>query len=55
MARKYQNCSIIVPSMRMDGTNVLLRKPFNLYRLPMITTATMSIFNLQKRIASEQS
>jgi 2-phospho-L-lactate guanylyltransferase len=31
MARKYQNCSIIVPSMRMDGTNLLLRKPFNLY------------------------
>jgi 2-phospho-L-lactate guanylyltransferase len=31
MAKKYQNCSIIVPSMRMDGTNILLRKPFNLY------------------------
>jgi 2-phospho-L-lactate guanylyltransferase len=32
MASKYQNCSIIVPSMRMDGTNILLRKPFNLYQ-----------------------
>jgi 2-phospho-L-lactate guanylyltransferase len=32
MASKYQNCSIIVPSMRMDGTNILLRKPFNSYQ-----------------------
>jgi 2-phospho-L-lactate/phosphoenolpyruvate guanylyltransferase len=30
-ARKHQKCSIIVPSMRMDGTNLLLRHPFNLF------------------------
>jgi 2-phospho-L-lactate/phosphoenolpyruvate guanylyltransferase len=30
-ARKYQRCSIIVPSIRMDGTNLLLRKPFDIY------------------------
>ena len=31
MSRKFHKCSIIVPSMRMDGTNVLIRRPFNLY------------------------
>lgn len=31
MSRKFQRCSIIVPSMRMDGTNLLIRRPFNLY------------------------
>jgi 2-phospho-L-lactate/phosphoenolpyruvate guanylyltransferase len=31
-ARKHQKCSIIVPSMRMDGTNLLLRQPFNLFK-----------------------
>ena len=28
---KYQKCAIIVPSMRMDGTNLLFRRPFNLF------------------------
>lgn len=28
---KYQKCAIIVPSMRMDGTNILIRRPFNLF------------------------
>lgn len=32
MARKKQRCAIIVPSIRMDGTNLLLRRPFNLFR-----------------------
>jgi 2-phospho-L-lactate guanylyltransferase len=32
MARKHQRCAIIVPSMRMDGTNLLLRRPFNLFK-----------------------
>ena len=31
VARKHQRCSIIVPSMRMDGTNILLRQPFNMF------------------------
>lgn len=31
MSRKFDKCSIIVPSMRMDGTNLLIRRPFNLY------------------------
>jgi 2-phospho-L-lactate guanylyltransferase len=31
MSRKFRKCSIIVPSMRMDGTNLLIRQPFNLY------------------------
>ena len=31
MSRKFHKCSIIVPSMRMDGTNLLIRQPFNLY------------------------
>jgi 2-phospho-L-lactate guanylyltransferase len=32
VARKNQRCAIIVPSMRMDGTNLLLRRPFNLFK-----------------------
>lgn len=28
---KFNRCSIIVPSVRMDGTNLLLRRPSNLY------------------------
>ncbi|HEY9399631.1 MAG TPA: 2-phospho-L-lactate guanylyltransferase [Nitrososphaeraceae archaeon] len=32
VARKHQRCAIIVPSMRMDGTNLLLRRPFNLFK-----------------------
>lgn len=28
---KLNRCSIIVPSVRMDGTNLLIRRPFNLY------------------------
>jgi len=31
MSRKFHKCSIIVPSMRLDGTNILIRRPFNLY------------------------
>ena len=31
VARKHQRCSIIVPSIRMDGTNILFRRPFNLF------------------------
>jgi 2-phospho-L-lactate guanylyltransferase len=31
MSRKFYKCSIIVPSMRMDGTNLLIRRPFTLY------------------------
>jgi 2-phospho-L-lactate guanylyltransferase len=31
IASKAKKCSIIVPSTRMDGTNLLIRKPFNLY------------------------
>ena len=31
VASKYQKCAIIVPSMRMDGTNILFRRPFNLF------------------------
>jgi len=31
IASKHNKCSIIVPSARMDGTNLLIRKPFNLY------------------------
>ncbi len=31
MSRKFHKCSIIVPSMRMDGTNILIRRPFNMY------------------------
>ena len=31
MSRKFHKCSIIVPSMRMDGTNLLIRRPFNLF------------------------
>jgi 2-phospho-L-lactate guanylyltransferase len=31
IASKLNKCSIIVPSARMDGTNLLIRKPFNLY------------------------
>lgn len=31
VARKHQRCSIIVPSMRIDGTNILLRQPFNMF------------------------
>lgn len=31
IAGKLNRCSIIVPSARMDGTNLLIRKPFNLY------------------------
>lgn len=31
IASKPKKCSIIVPSARMDGTNLLIRKPFNLY------------------------
>ncbi|HEY7227908.1 MAG TPA: hypothetical protein VH481_07265 [Nitrososphaeraceae archaeon] len=31
VASKYQKCAIIVPSMRMDGTNLLFRHPFNLF------------------------
>lgn len=31
IASKLDKCSIIVPSERMDGTNLLIRKPFNLY------------------------
>jgi len=31
VARKYQRCSIIVPSMRIDGTNILLRQPLNMF------------------------
>ena len=31
MYRKFHKCYIIVPSMRMDGTNLLIRRPFNLY------------------------
>jgi 2-phospho-L-lactate guanylyltransferase len=32
VARKKQRCAIIVPSMRIDGTNLLLRRPFNLFK-----------------------
>jgi 2-phospho-L-lactate guanylyltransferase len=31
VARKYKRCSIIVPSMRIDGTNILLRQPLNMF------------------------
>jgi 2-phospho-L-lactate/phosphoenolpyruvate guanylyltransferase len=31
VARKHQRCSIIVPSMRIDGTNILIRQPFNMF------------------------
>jgi 2-phospho-L-lactate guanylyltransferase len=31
IASKHNKCSIIVPSARMDGTNLLIRRPFNLY------------------------
>ena len=31
IASKLNKCSIIVPSVRMDGTNLLIRKPFSLY------------------------
>ena len=31
IASKHNNCSIIVPSTRMDGTNLLIRRPFDLY------------------------
>jgi 2-phospho-L-lactate/phosphoenolpyruvate guanylyltransferase len=31
MSRKFHKCSIIVPSLRLDGTNILIRRPFNLY------------------------
>jgi 2-phospho-L-lactate guanylyltransferase len=31
VARRHQRCSIIVPSMRIDGTNILLRQPFNIF------------------------
>jgi 2-phospho-L-lactate/phosphoenolpyruvate guanylyltransferase len=31
VARRHQRCSIIVPSMRIDGTNILLRQPFNMF------------------------
>ena len=31
IASKLSKCSIIVPSARMDGTNLLIRRPFNLY------------------------
>jgi 2-phospho-L-lactate guanylyltransferase len=31
VARKHQRCSIIVPSMRLDGTNILLRQPLNMF------------------------
>src|SRR5687767_5372749 len=31
IASKLNRCSIIVPSVRMDGTNLLIRRPFNLY------------------------
>ena len=31
MSSKLSKCSIIVPSTRMDGTNLLIRRPFNLY------------------------
>ena len=31
MVRKHQRCSITVPSVRMDGTNILFRQPFNLF------------------------
>jgi 2-phospho-L-lactate guanylyltransferase len=31
VARKYQRCSIIVPSTRIDGTNILLRQPLNMF------------------------
>ena len=31
LVRKHRRCSIIVPSGRMDGTNLLLRRPFDLY------------------------
>jgi 2-phospho-L-lactate/phosphoenolpyruvate guanylyltransferase len=31
VARKHQRCSIIVPSMRIDGTNILLRQPLNMF------------------------
>lgn len=31
MSRKFHKCSIIVPSMRLDGTNILIRRPFNLF------------------------
>lgn len=32
IASKLHKCSIIVPSMRMDGTNLLIRRPFDLYK-----------------------
>jgi 2-phospho-L-lactate/phosphoenolpyruvate guanylyltransferase len=32
IASKLNNCSIIVPSARMDGTNLLIRRPFDLYK-----------------------
>ena len=31
VARKHHRCSIIVPSMRIDGTNILLRQPLNIF------------------------
>src|SRR5919109_2679640 len=31
IASKLNKCSIIVPSVRLDGTNLLIRKPFSLY------------------------
>lgn len=32
IASKLNKCSIIVPSTRMDGTNLLIRRPFDLYK-----------------------
>lgn len=32
VASKLNKCSIIVPSTRMDGTNLLIRRPFDLFK-----------------------
>lgn len=31
IASKFNKCSIIVPSIKRDGTNLLIRKPYDLY------------------------
>jgi 2-phospho-L-lactate guanylyltransferase len=53
MARKHQRCAIIVPSMRMDGTNLLLRRPFNLFKTSYENNSYLNHIQSSKKASAQ--
>jgi 2-phospho-L-lactate/phosphoenolpyruvate guanylyltransferase len=53
VARKHQRCAIIVPSVRMDGTNILLRRPFNLFETSYDNNSYLNHLESSLRVSAQ--